>query len=176
MAINSTNSTNSSKTMHGTRAILEFIGSDDVPRVLGMFESIETGVTQDHFEPFVLGRASAGEIVLTGQAPIMVRLSGFRKVDTEEKGPTGDKYGPYGTANVNMNTLTEIVTGAHEFAIQVHDRQTGKMVLQVKNAKVVSHNLSIAAKAPARMTIELVGMSFDDATTNNANTEGGVEY
>lgn len=158
-------------TLHGTRSILYanlaggVAGDKSVP--LGIFESIETGVTQDHFEPFILGRATAGEIVLMGQAPIMVRLSGYRKINKET-----DELGPYGNQNVDMNNLTEIYPDTKDLSIQVVDRQTGKTVLLVKNCKVVSHNFSVAAKQPARLSVELVGLVFEDESGSQSDSIG----
>lgn len=168
------------RTLHGTRSILSATvvnnGQQGQVMTLGMFESIETGVTQDHAEPYILGRASPGEVVLMGQAPIMVRLSGFRKIDA-----TSDDFGPYGNFNLQMNKLQELVGIAggtsgdvKDLTVQVVDRQSGKTVLLVKNCKVVSHNLSIAAKQPARMNLELVGMTYEDES--GPQTEVGVEY
>ncbi len=163
--------------MHGTRSILSVTvngnpnNAEDgqgVNLVLGIFESIETGVTHDHFEPFILGRASAGEIIIMGQAPISVRLSGYRKVAKDTK------FGPHGNANVDMNKLQEILADAKDLQIQVVDRQTEAVILRVNNAKCVSHNLAIAAKQPARINIELVGLTFED--DDGAQSEMGVAY
>jgi hypothetical protein len=136
---------------------------------LGIFESVETGVSQDHFEPFILGRASAGEVVLMGQAPIMVRLSGFRKVTA-----ASNELGPYGNQNLDMNNLQELLTDNKDLMIQITDRQTGKVVMRVLNCKVVSQNFSVAAKQPARLSLELVGLVFEDET--GTQSELGVAY
>lgn len=161
------------RTLHGTRSILyaNLNGGEanDKSVPLGMFESIETGVTQDHFEPFILGRATAGEIALMGQAPIMVRLSGFRKIAKET-----DELGPYGNENVDMADIAELYADNKELSIQVIDRTTQKTVLLVKNCKVVSHNFSVAAKQPSRMSIELVGLVYQDEAGDQADT--GVAY
>jgi hypothetical protein len=161
------------KTFHGTRAILSANLSDgstsDTQSQLGIFESIETGVTQDHFEPFILGRASAGEVAVMGQAPIMVRLSGFRKIEGENL-----QYGPYGNKNLAMNKLQEILADNKELMIQVFDRQSGQVVARVLNCKVVSHNFSVAAKQPARLSLELVGLVFEDET--GSQSEAGVAW
>jgi hypothetical protein len=167
------------RTLHGTRSILQASVSGTQQgkmQPLGMFETIETGVSQDHFEPYILGRASPGEVVLMGQAPIMVRLSGYRKIDATSK-----EFGPYGNQNLQMNKLQELVgafgtsTGdVKDLTIQVVDRQSGFTVLLVKNCKVVSHNFSVAAKQPARLNLELVGMVYEDET--GTQSEGGTEY
>lgn len=161
------------KTFHGTRAILSAHVSAnaapgqqalDLQKALGIFESIETGVTHDHFEPFILGRASAGEVVIMGQSPIMVRLSGFRKVDA----------GPYSIDGLTMNKLQEILNDGKEITIQVTDRQTGLNIMVVKSCKVVSHNFSVAAKQPARLSLELVGLVYEDEA--GVQSEAGVPY
>ncbi len=160
------------KTLHGTRSVLSVNLTDatgDRAVALGIFESIETGVSQDHFEPFILGRASAGEIVLMGQAPIMVRLSGFRKVDG-----TTNEMGPYGNQNLDMSNLQELLADNKDLMIQITDRQTGKVVMRVLNCKVVSHNFSVAAKQPARLSLELVGLVYEDES--GPQSELGVAY
>src|SRR5687767_15016479 len=94
------------KTLHGTRSVLSAMVNglqQGSMQPLGIFESIETGVTLDHFEPYILGRASPGEVVIMGQSPIAVRLSGFRKIDKTLR------FGPYGAQNVDMNTLQEVL-------------------------------------------------------------------
>lgn len=164
----------STKTFHGTRAVLSahvsaqaVAGAEavDTHKALGIFESVETGVTHDHFEPFILGRASAGEVVIMGQSPIMVRLTGFRKID----------LGPYASGALNMNKLQEILDDAKEITIQIADRQNpDKNVMVVTGCKVVSHNFSVAAKQPARLTLELVGLVYSDEA--GVQSEAGVDY
>jgi hypothetical protein len=160
------------RTFHGTRSILQATPTNGdqqgTLQVFGMFESVETGVSQDHFEPYILGRASAGEVVLMGQSPIMVRLSGFRKVDATLK------FGPYGEQSVGMNKLQELLSDVKDLTVQIVDRQTGLTVMLVKNCKVVSHNFSVAAKQPARLSLELVGLVFEDESGDQS--EAGVEY
>lgn len=160
------------KTFHGTRALLNAISTNGntqgAVQALGIFESIETGVSHDHFEPFILGRASAGEIVIMGQSPIMVRLSGFRKIDRVLE------FGPHGTQNLDMNSLEEIIRDVKGLDIQIVDRVTGRIVMMVHECKVVSHNFSVAAKQPARLSLELVGLTYEDES--GVQSEAGTPY
>lgn len=150
--------------MHGTRSRLVAIpsagDSNGTPLDLGMFESIETGVDQDNFQPYILGRASPVENVMLGQAPIMVRLRGFRKVTADS-----NELGPYGNQNLDMNMLQELYADAKDLTILIVDRQEaagGKTVLRVEGCKVVNHNFSVAAKQPASLSLTLTGLVYSD--------------
>ena len=147
--------------MHGTRSRLVAIpsagDSNGTPLDLGMFESIETGVDQDNFQPYILGRASPTENVMLGQAPIMVRLRGFRKVTADS-----NELGPYGNQNLDMNMLQELYADAKDLTIQIIDRQTDKIVLRVEGCKVVNQNFSVAAKQPASLSLTLTGLVYSD--------------
>ena len=163
------------KTFHGTRAVLMKDGQE-----LGQFESIETGVDQESFVPFVLGRASGGEVVLLGQAPIMVRLSGYRKIGE----------GPYSSATYAMNKLQDLIADNVDFTVLLYDRQIidgqgsatvdpthstyGAMVAAIHNCKTIRHNLSVAAKQPARLSMELQGLTWADE--EGVQSEIGTAY
>jgi hypothetical protein len=169
------------KTFTGTRAVL-MSGANE----LGIFESVETGVDQDHFVPFVLGRASGGEIAMLGQAPIMMRLSGYRKIGS----------GPYSNAGFLMLKLQDIIADNIDNSIFIYDRQTinkgigaggaavaaqqaangggNGLVAGMHGAKVIRHNLSVAVKSPARLSIELVGLFWEDS--DGVHTESGTAY
>lgn len=163
------------KTFHGTRAVLMQGGQE-----LGMFESIETGVDQESFVPFILGRASGGEVVMLGQAPIMVRLSGYRKIGE----------GPYSSKTFTMNKLQDLIADNVDYTVLLYDRQIiaadgsssvdvthgqhGALVASIGNAKVIRHNLSVAAKQPARLAMELQGLLWSDE--EGVQTEVGTAY
>lgn len=165
------------KTFHGTRAVLvESQGGTP----LAQFESIETGLDQDSFVPFILGRASGGEVVLLGQAPIMVRLSGYRKIGE----------GPYSNKTFTMLKLQELIADNRDFSVLLYDRQIidgqgnvtvdqsgqtlGALVAGVHAAKPIRHNLSVAAKQPARFAMELQGLYWEDE--NGVQSEIGTAY
>lgn len=136
------------KTLHGARV---WLYGPDTKDALGVFESVDTGSAYEHFEPYILGRVSAGEVVLTALQPISIRLGGFRKIDE----------GPY-TARVGMLKLQDFHLNDQEFTCVLVDRVTSKSVMQVIGCKIVGQNFSVAARNPARLSLEIVGLRFSD--------------
>lgn len=160
------------KTIHGSRC---WLFGQDATKPLGVFESVSTGTAYDHFEPFILGRVSAGEVVLTALQPIMLRLSGFRKVGE----------GPF-SANVGMAKLQDIFDDSKEFTCIVRDRVTptnqtgnaadGADIISVSSCKIVGQNFNVAARNPARLELEIVGLIFKDEEGAQNEPLGSAEY
>jgi hypothetical protein len=154
-------------TLHGGRAFVELTSDDGTITKSAVFDNVSVGVSYGHFEPFVIGRHSAGEVVITHMNPVTLRLSGYRKFDA----------GPY-TDQVGMAKLDELVGNQKEITVSVIDRQNpeGKPVLRVRECKVVSHNFDISATQPSRLSIEIVGLIFEDEAGDQSNPAGDVNY
>lgn len=150
----------STKTLHGSRMLAM---ADD--KAYGQFESVSSGVQYGHFVPFVLGRVSGGEIVLTDMAPISVRLGGFRKLSN----------GPY-SADVAMTKLQEFFEDDKEFVFVLQDRVTGENICSIVQAKIVGHNFDVAARSPMRLNLEVVGLVFSDEEGEQSEPAGSVSY
>lgn len=154
-------------TLHGGRAFVQLTDDDANTVKSAVFDNVSVGVSYGHFEPFVIGRHSAGEVVLTHMNPVTLRLSGYRKFDS----------GPY-TGQVGMAKLQDLVNNQKEIQVDVVDRQNddGKPLLRVRECKVVSHNFDIAATQASRLSIEIVGLIYEDESGSQGNPEGDVEY
>lgn len=154
-------------TLHGGRAFVQLQNDEGKVTKSAVFDNVSVGVSYGHFEPFVIGRHSAGEVVLTHMNPVTLRLSGYRKYNT---GPYSDQVG--------MATLNDLVNNQKEIVVEVIDRQNAdqKSVLRVRECKVVSHNFDIAATQPSRLSIEVVGLIYEDESGDQSNPVGDVEY
>ncbi len=137
----------------------------DAKEPLGVFESIAVGVNYDHFEPYILGRVSAGEVVLTGLQPIMLRLSGFRKIDE----------GPF-SVRIAMTKLQNFFSDDAEFTALARDRVTSKDVMIVFQSKIVGENFQVAARNPARLELEIVGLRYADEAGQQDEPTGSATY
>lgn len=150
------------KTLHGARI---WLFGPDATEPLGVFESIAVGVNYDHFEPYILGRVSGGEVVLTAMQPIMLRLGGFRKID---EGPFSERVG--------MMMLQDFFADDAEFTCLARDRVTGKDVMVIFQSKIVGENFQVAARNPARLEIEIVGLRFKDEAGDQDEPVGSATY
>ena len=153
-------------TLHGGRAFVQLLHEGQAALSVAVFDNVSVGVSYGHFEPFVIGQHSAGEVVITHMNPVTLRLSGFRKYG----------QGPYSTS-AGMAKLNDLLTNQKELTVQVVDRQNDeKPVLKVVRCKVVSHNFDIAATQPSRLSLELVGLIFSDESGDQGNPNGDVNY
>lgn len=155
------------KTLHGARAVLTFVPNTDPngkAEELGVFESVDSGSGYEHFEPYVLGRVSAGEVVLTAMMPVSVRLGGFRKLD---EGPFSPK--------INMLKLQRFYDDDQEFTIVLTDKVSDKPIMTIMGCKIINQNFSVAARNPARLNLEVVGLVFRDENSPD-QSEPGVAY
>lgn len=150
------------QTLHGSRV---WLFGPDAKAPLGVFESVSVSLSMDHFEPYILGRVSAGEVVLTSLQPIMLRLGGFRKIDE----------GPF-SARVGMTKLQDFFSDNQEFTAVVRDRVTNKDVMVVFQCKIVSQNFNVAARNPARLEMEIVGLRYKDEAGDQDEPTGSATY
>lgn len=150
------------KTLHGSR-MLAF--GPNSTKALGQFESVSSGAQYGNFVPFVLGRVSGGEIVLTDMAPVSVRLSGFRKVNE----------GPY-SVDIGMTMLQDFFRDDKEFTFLLQDRVTGEIICAVVQSKIVGHNFDVAARSPMRLQLDVIGLRFYDEEGEQDEPIGSVTY
>ena len=149
-------------TLHGSRC---WLFGPDAKSPLGVFESVSVATSMDHFEPYILGRVSAGEVVLTSLQPIMLRLGGFRKINE----------GPYST-RVGMTKLQNFFADDQEFTAVVRDRVTNQDVSVVFQCKIVGQNFNVAARNPARLELEVVGLRYRDEAGDQDEPTGSATY
>jgi len=154
------------KTLHGSRVYISRASNDPSAQnnVIACFESASWGVDYDHFEPYVLGKVNAAEVVLTGMAPVMVRLSGWRKLDE----------GPYSEA-VGMTKLQNFFDEGNDFTLTFIDRQSEQNVGIVYNCKAVNHAQRVGARGAMNLEVTVVGVRYEDESGQNAEN-GPVTY
>lgn len=148
------------KTLHGSRVYVSRASNaaDASNNAIACFESASWGVDYDHFEPYVLGLINAAEVVLTGMAPVMVRLSGWRKLED----------GPYSTA-VGMSKLQNFFDEGTDFTLTFVDRHSEQVVGQVFNCKIVNHAERVGARGAMNLEVTVVGVRYEDESGQNAD-------
>ncbi len=149
------------KTIHGARAKLFIDG-----KAQGQFNSVRLGVSYSHIEPYILGRFSAAEIALTGMDPVRVSLSGYRKYTD----------GPY--ANIGMSKLQDLLN-EKEVAIVIEDRgdqDPNKPIAVVVACKCVGFDFDVSSREAGRLSVEFVGLRFQDESGDQSEPVGSVEY
>lgn len=153
-----------SKIMTGARAVFSIGGKE-----IGFFSSCDWSYSVDVQPAYVLGRYSVAETTYTSAAPVTVRCAGFRAFD----GKAGDeKLGPHQKAGAAklVPTLNDLLN-AQSVDILIVDRQTGKSMMRVINAKSTGYNTSLRAREQQTMSFEFMGMRV---TTGEEND--GTEY
>lgn len=145
--------------MHGARALVQIMDSNTNQAVtVGIFNSINYGLTYDVQPVFVLGRYTAIETTYTGAEPVAVSVSGFRIVD----------LGPHVAARVpHLQGLLE-----HEYiTLVVQDRQTGRTLCTIRDCRPTGYSTALSARNLEEITVNYIGLMVEDES--GTNTEGG---
>ena len=147
------------KSMHGARAKVSITDpNSSKPVVVGIFNSINYGLTYDVQPIFILGRYTAIESVYTGAEPVAISASGFRIID----------LGPHVSARVPH--LQELLN--HEYIqLEVEDRQSGKRICILKDCRPTGYSTSLSARNVEEITVNFIGLMVEDESGDN--TEGG---
>lgn len=155
------------KTIHGGRCYVYVDGDGAQPEAIAIFENVSVSVDYGVQVPFVIGKHSGGEVVLTHLNPVSISLSGPRLFGV----------GPY-SASGGMTILNDMVTNQRELTIRVVDRQNagGLSVITVSQVKIHRHNFNVSARDLSRLSLEGTGLTFSDESGAQADPAGDVTY
>lgn len=148
------------KTMTGARAQLAVIDPNtNEAKILGIFNSVNYGLTYDVEPIYIMGRYSAAETVYTAQSPVGVSATGWRVIGN----------GPHKAAKVPA--LSDLM--AHEYMeLAIYDRQTGQFIAKIHSVRPTGYSTSMAARSPEEVTVNFVGLLVDDEDTTNTENVG----
>src|ERR1700677_4752266 len=104
-----------SKVMTGARALVQIADSNsgNAPKIIGFFNSISWGQSDELSDIFILGRYSADEIVPTARNTVHVTCSGWRSIG---HGAHQDAGYPH---------LQDLLQSDNSIELAIVDRQTG---------------------------------------------------
>jgi hypothetical protein len=152
-----------SKIMTGARALI-YVGGKQI----GFFSSVDWSYSVDVQPAYVLGRFSVAEITYVDAGPVTVRCAGFRAFDgTEANGPHQTLTG----ATQLVPTLNKLLS-APSVDIEIVDRQTGKSVMKVINAKATNYSTSLRARDQETISVDFMGMRVTTGAENDENEAG----
>jgi len=146
-----------SKTFHGARAQL-YVNGD----LIGIFHNVQYSYTYDTQVPFIIGRSSGTEVVLTGQEPVQVTASGYRVVGA----------GPFKVASL---TKLQDMLDAGDIEIALWDRQTGKHVMKLSPAKATGFSSGVSQKQLSEITVNFLGLRLSDEDAENTERGDAVD-
>lgn len=153
--------------IHGGRAyvFMKGDGGDDAKPV-AVFEQVSYQVSYGVQVPFVIGKHSGGEVVLTHLNPVSVSLSGYRKFD----------QGAYSGVG-GVTKLQDIIANQREIQIVIMDRQNpNSEIMSVVEAKAHSHSGDVTVQSLSRLRIEVTGLRYQDESGSQNDPAGDVAY
>ncbi len=136
------------KTMHGARAKVFLIDANGA-HLVGIWNNFSYNVSIDVQPSYILGRYSAAELTTTGVEPVSITAQGWRVID----------FGPMkvgGITSVKDLLLQEYIL------LQVYDRQTKKVVANIKGCLPTGFSSTVSAKQLQENTNTYLGLLMDD--------------
>jgi hypothetical protein len=126
--------------------------------LVGIFDSCSWSGGMAVEPIYILGRASAAEIVPTAFETVNVSCSGFRVVDNGiHTLPKFPKFQDF----LNLQGIK----------IDIVDRQTGKMIASITDCVPTSHNQGVNARATSRISINFMGIKLTDESGDQAEVD-----
>jgi hypothetical protein len=170
------------KVIHGARCVVSVAGNP-----VGVFTSVSYGVNYSHQPIYILGKASAAEIAMTGMDVVTIQCHGWRVLGhgpfagsqntsanaasgsssaTPSSGGASSSGDSSSTGDVGMAKLQDVLSaGAVSVAIIDKSVQTGgrdALVMQVDQCRVVNFQSQLNAKQAQDFSVTFVGITYSD--------------
>jgi hypothetical protein len=137
--------------MSGARAKLAII-REGGPEVIGIFNNVSYGVTNDVQPIYVLGAYAPVATEYTAQEPVMISASAWRSIG----------FGPY--EHVDFPKLQQLMTQGY-MALSIYDRHSAQEIARITHVRPESFGTSLGARQLEEVQFRFVGILHDDEST-----------